>query len=193
MHKLTKIALSLGKNLGLAGLVTLTTTALFTRISQAGNDRFFCQTAIVSGRKVPVTYATTKGQGNVPMIAWVRNDHFVHSYTPTERCQAVARRFQAHYENRTLKYTRTGTVNGYPVICIASYKGGGCPKNQVLVTLKRGSDARQILSQLLDFRGLSNGRFVYLNGTQVFSYENGETYADMEQLLESSADAQTVP
>jgi hypothetical protein len=189
MHKLTNIALKLGKNIFLAGLVTLAATALIPKASQAQSNRFFCQTAIVRGKKVPVTYATTKGQGNVPMIAWVRND-FANSISPRKRCQAVARRFQAHYENRTLKYARTGQVDGYPVICIANYKGGACPRNQVLVTLKRGSDASQVLSQLLDFRGLSNGRLVYLNGEQIFSYEDGETYADMALFLESSADSQ---
>jgi hypothetical protein len=192
MHKHTKSPLRLEINLVLTGLVTLAATTLIPQVSQAQSNRFFCQTAIIRGKKVPVTYAATKGQGNVPIVAWKRND-FSTSLSARQRCQAVSRRFQAYYENRTLKYMRTGTVNNYPVICVANNKGGKCSSNSVLLTLKRGSNASRTLSQLRDFRGLSNGRLVYLNGNQIVSYQDGETYVDIEQLLESSADAQTQP
>jgi hypothetical protein len=183
MNQQTKVALALRKTLGLAGLIAVTATAWMPETTLAQGDRFFCGTARISGKKVPATYAFTPGQGNIPMIVWVRND-FGGSVSARQRCKAVAKRFQAHYENRTLKYIRTGTVSGYPVICVANVRGGACPQNQVLVTLNRGSNPSLVLSQLLDVRSRSAGRVVYLSGEDNIFYEDGEAYIDVEQLLE---------
>ncbi|PSB02421.1 COP23 domain-containing protein [Merismopedia glauca] len=190
MNQYTKFTLALGKILGLAGLMAMTTTVLMPGTSLAKGDRFFCGTARVAGKKVPATYAFTPGQGNIPMIVWVRND-FAGSTSARQRCHAVARRFQTHYENRTLKYIRTGMVSAYPVICIANVRGGACPENQVLVTLNPGTNSSLVLSQLLDVRSRSAGRAVYLSGEDGIFYEEGEAYIDVEQLLELAPSADT--
>jgi hypothetical protein len=183
MNQQTRQALVLGKTLGLAGLMAMMATALNPETILAKGDRFFCGGARVNGKKVPATYAFTPGQGNIPMIVWARND-FRGSVSARQRCYAVARRFQTHYENRTLKYIRTGVVRGYPVICVANVRGGACPENQVLVTLNPGTNPGIVLGQLLDLRSRSAGRAVYLSGEDRVFYEEGETYIDVEQLLE---------
>ena len=172
----------------LTGLaIALGTTAIISQPSYAQRNRFFCDTSQdYRGRTVPATVAYTPGQGSVPMILWVHND-FQGRYTRQQRCQEVASRFQRHYENRTLKFIRTGTVKGYPVLCIASSKGGSCPQNQVLFTLKPGTDAKPILAQLLDLRRRSSGKPLYLSGSGVVFYVEGETYVDVEKLLQVPA------
>jgi hypothetical protein len=190
MNQQTQQALSLGKTLSLAGLIAMMATALNPETSLAKGDRFFCGGARVNGKKVPATYAFTPGQGNIPMIVWARND-FRGSVSARQRCYAVAKRFQTHYENRTLKYIRTGVIKGYPVICVANARGGACPENQVLVTLNPGTNPALVLDRLLDLRSRSAGRAVYLSGEDRVFYEEGEAYIDLEQLLElnPSADA----
>lgn len=168
--------------IGLA--IALGMTAVISQPSYAQRNRFFCDTSQdEQGKTVPATIASTPGQGNVPMILWVRND-FQGRYTQEQRCEEVSSRFQKHYENRTLKFIRTGTVNGYPVLCIASSRGGSCPKNQVLITLSPGTDPEPVLTQLLDLRRRSSGRPIPLSGSEVVFYEEGETYIDVEKLLE---------
>lgn len=167
--------------IGLA--IALGMTAVISQPSYAQRNRFFCDTSQnEQGKTVPATMASTPGQGNVPMIVWVRND-FQGSYTQQQRCEEVASRFQRHYENRTLKFIRTGSINGYPVLCIASSKGGSCPKNQVLITLSPGTDPKPVLTQLLDLRRKVGGTPVYLSGSRTVFYEEGETYVDVEKLL----------
>lgn len=172
---------------GIAALTALGTIAMITQPSYAQRNRFFCDTVIDGrGRSVPATLAHTPGQGNVPMILWVRND-FQGRYTRRHRCQEVAARFQRHYENRTLRFIRTGTVNQYPVLCIASEKGGSCPKDQVLITLSLGTDPKVILAELLDLRRRSSNRPLYLSGNGVVVYVENETYVDVEKLLQIPA------
>jgi hypothetical protein len=192
MKKQSKLTAALGQSLGLAGLLAIGTTAFIAEPSVAQSDRFFCAAVKIDGKKVPATYAFTPGQGYVPMIVWGRND-FVGSLSPAKRCHTVSRRFQRHYENRTLKYIRTGLFGNYPVICVANSKGGACPQNQILVTLNPGSNPGLVLSQLLDVRTRSSGRTIYLSGEDALFYEEGETYVDVEKWLASPAslDAET--
>jgi hypothetical protein len=163
----------------LTGLaLTVSTSIIYSQQANAQPSRFFC----AKRNGVPITFARIPGHGNVSMIRWVSGD--VGGYSRTERCQIVASRFQKHYENKTLKFVRTGTVSGSPVLCIASYKGGACPRNQVLVTLRPGTDPEPVLVQLLDLRNRAAGREVPLSGSNPLSYVDGETYVDVDRLLE---------
>jgi hypothetical protein len=173
------------------GLTLLTVSGLsvaFNQPSVAQQKRFFCGTSKdVQGRTFPATYAYTPGQGNVPMFLWVSDALSGSGLSPAQRCQEVATRFQRHYENKTLRFIRTGAVKGYPVVCIAKSRGGACPENQVLVTLAKGTDAKPVLSQLLDLRRRSSGNPIMLNGGDVVFYEEGEVYVDFDKFLTLSA------
>jgi hypothetical protein len=121
------------------------------------------------------------------MIRWVSKNFSSSRYTPQQRCQDVSARFQSFNDNGTLKFIRTGSVNRYPVLCVANSKGGNCASNAVLVTLRRGSDPQIVLERLLDLRARAAGRTLRLSGSQAVFYEQGEAYVDIEKLLNSSA------
>ncbi|TAD96104.1 MAG: hypothetical protein EAZ96_26260, partial [Oscillatoriales cyanobacterium] len=99
----------------LTGLVvSASTTALFCQPSRAGNNSFFCATL----NRQPVTLVRTP-RGNVPLVRWTSNNYFPPPWTAQRRCEEVGRRFQRNYDNGTLRYINTGTLNGEPVVCAA--------------------------------------------------------------------------
>jgi hypothetical protein len=164
---------------GFAIAVTLGTAA--TEPSAAQSKKFFCSTS----RGVPATVVRTS-KGNVPIIIWVYRDFDYSGWTPEHRCQEISDRFQRYDDRRLLGYIRTGTVNGYPVLCVANYQGGACDRTQVLITLKPGSDAQYYLQSLLETRTHGVRKPVYLSGEkqEVLSRdENGELYADVEEWI----------
>ena len=99
------------------------------------------------------TLLTRDGLLNDPPRLWVM----------TRGCQAIANRFQRYYDNGTLKYMRTGMINGYPVICVGTSTGGSCRQRDVLVTLKWGKNPASILEQMTDLRGRARGEILELN------------------------------
>jgi hypothetical protein len=127
--------------------IALLSTATIAQPSYAEGDTFFCGTI----NDVPVTFVQTS-RGEIPMIRWVSNDFSSVSYTPMRRCQDVSAKFQRFSDNGTLKLITTGIVNGYPVLCLASYPGGKCNNNTVILTLKIGSDSQVVLERLLNLR-----------------------------------------
>ncbi len=130
---------------GLAIALTLGTAA--TEPSAAQSKKFFC------GRSdgAPATVVRKSG-GNVPIIIWVDRSFEASGWTPQRRCQVVSDRFQEFDDLGLLRYIRTGTVNRYPVLCVANYQKRACPSTQVLITLDRGSDAEFYLRALLKTR-----------------------------------------
>jgi hypothetical protein len=121
------------------------------------------------------------------MIRWISNAFSGSNYTPQERCQNVTARFQRYNDNGKLKFIRTGTVNRYPVLCVADFQGGNCDSKAVLVTLKRGRDPQLVLQRLLDLRARAAGRVIQLSGSQVIFYHDGEAYVDIEKLIDIAA------
>lgn len=157
----------------LTGLVVAaSTTALFSQPSRAGNNSFFCGTL----NRQPVTFARNS-RGSVPLVRWTSNSYFPPPWTAQRRCQEVGRRFQRNYDNGTLKYINTGTLNGEPVVCAAVNKDDACTNRTLLFTLKRGSDADATLKRLMDRRGLASG--------YVLS-ETGPGSVDVERYLEDT-------
>jgi Circadian oscillating protein COP23 len=158
----------------LTGLVvSISTIALFCQPSRAGNNSFFCANV----NRQPVTLVRTP-RGNVSLVRWTSNNYFSPPWTAQKRCQEVARRFQRNYDNGTLKYINTGTLNGEPVVCAAVNKDDACTNRTLLFTLKRGSDADATLQRLMDRRGLASG--------YVLS-ETGPGSVDMERYLEGAS------
>jgi hypothetical protein len=163
----------------LTGLaLALGTTALVSQPSYAIGTTFYCGTR----NGAPATIARTS-RGDIPMIRWVSNDFTRLKYTPRQRCQEVSARFQNFNDNGTLKFIRTGTVNKYPVLCLASSSGGACAPKAVIVTLQTGSNPQVVLDRLLDLRARAAGKALDLGGSQLIFYQDGDAYLNIEQLL----------
>jgi hypothetical protein len=132
--------------------------------------------------KVPTTVVKTM-RGNIPMIRWVKA--FTGKYNKVgNRCTEVSARLDRFNRQGKLKFIRTGNVNTYPVLCADSgVTGNTCPNQSVLVTLPKGTDATQVLQQLLDLRARASGRIINLSGTQLVRYSNGDAYVSVDELL----------
>jgi len=123
--------------------------------------------------------------GELPMVRW-SDDSFPPPYTPLERCREVTERFNQFNNNGTLKYMGTGTINNYPVICVAGYRGGDCLPNGLLITLKYGRDPDIALKRILDSRVWATSETVQLsdeNEDGLISEVDGKVYVDVETLL----------
>lgn len=137
--------------------------------------------------KVQKTTIMRTSLGEIPMITWY-DGSFPPPYTPLVRCLEVTARFNKFNNNGTLKYLRTSTLNNYPVICVAAYKGGSCLPNGLLITLKPGSDANETLTRILDSRMWAmTDSPVYLsdkeNSEQLVTEVDGVVFVNIESLL----------
>lgn len=159
-----------------SGFITaaIASTAVMAPFSDANagpaESRFSC----LSRNGTPATVALTK-RGPVPVINWTSTlgDGV---YTPQVRCDIVSKKFQQFYEDGTLNFLTTGRKNGYPVVCVALYKGGACTND--LFTLKPGSNPGRTLRQLMAVRTGSTGP---LNESAA------REYIDVKDLLETGA------
>jgi Circadian oscillating protein COP23 len=120
--------------------------------SNAENRDFFCE----SDKDPPVTIAQTE-RGKKTIIRWVSTKLYG-NLTPQERCKQVSEKFQAAQNNQRLNYLVADNVNRQQVICISDKRNGNC--KDILMTLKPGSDAKKVLRELLDLRGLANGKAI---------------------------------
>ncbi|BAZ37834.1 hypothetical protein NIES4101_37590 [Calothrix sp. NIES-4101] len=156
-------------------------------MSQPGNaqmGKFYCGMS----RGVPATLVRTP-RGNKPMIRWV-DSAFPPPWTPEQRCEEISMRFQRFFDNGTLNFLRAGRLNGQSVLCVASYKGGPCLPNGVLVTLKANKNPREIMQQLLDNRAGSSGDgTIQLSGGRnhpAVTNDQEAAYLDVKQLIGES-------
>jgi hypothetical protein len=89
---------------------------------------------------VPTTVFNYNGKER-QMISWVRS--FANGYTPERRCEEVTGRLNK-YASSSGQFITHGIINQLPVICFTDKKGAGC--NNLLITLKRGDDAKEKLA-----------------------------------------------
>lgn len=122
-------------------------------------------------------------RGRVNLINW--GYKFGEDWTPQKRCSAVSQRFQKFLDNGNLKFIRTGNINKQPVLCVANVRGGLCPEENVLITLKEGTDPEGVLVRLVDFRRSVSGQTLTLSADDPGFYSDGEFYVDMEKFLET--------
>jgi hypothetical protein len=122
-------------------------------------------------------------RGRVNLINWA--NEFSPDWTPQKRCSAVSKRFQNFLDRGNLKYIRTGNVNMQPVLCVANVRGGICPDENVLITLKQGTDPEDVLIRLVDFRRSVSGQTLTLSADDPGFYSDGEFYVDMTKFLEA--------
>jgi Circadian oscillating protein COP23 len=172
--------------LSLIGL-TFGATVGISQSSNAQTGKFYCGMS----RGVPATLVRTP-RGNKPMIRWV-DSAFPPPWTPEKRCEEISARFQRFFDNGTLNFLRAGRSNGQSVLCVASYKGGSCLPNGVLVTLKADKNPRDIMQQLLDNRAGSSGDgTIQLSGSRnnpAVSTDKEAAYVDVKQLIGESCPA----
>jgi len=145
--------------------------------SYAGNNKFFC----TQEDGIPVTKVRSS-RGNETFIRWVVTDF--KKFPASQRCKIVSARFQRYYDNGSLFITSRDNFNGYPVLCIANRKGIPCTSENILVTLKPGSDTGVTLKQIIDFRRGVAASPVNLSGCQAITYDNGDLYLDVKQLVD---------
>ncbi|MEL6500193.1 MAG: COP23 domain-containing protein [Cyanobacteria bacterium J06623_1] len=122
-------------------------------------------------------------RGRVKLINWA--NEFAPDWTPQRRCSAVSGRFQKFLDQGNLKFIRTGNVNNLPVLCVANARGGNCPNDNVLITLKPGTDPEEVLIKLVDFRRSVSGQTLTLSADDPGFYSGGEFYVDMDKFLEA--------
>ncbi len=122
-------------------------------------------------------------RGRITLINWV--NQFAEKWTPQARCVEVSKRFQTFLDQGNLKFIRTGNINRQPVLCVANVRGGDCPDENVLVTLKQETDPEEVLIRLVDFRRSVSGQTLTLSSDDPGFYSDGEFYVDMEKFLDS--------
>ncbi|MBH8573744.1 COP23 domain-containing protein [Nostocaceae cyanobacterium CENA369] len=153
--------------------------------SYALRNKFFCD----QEDGIPVTKVRTS-RGNETFIRWVVQDF--KNFPPANRCQIVSAKFQRYYDNGSLLITSRDNFNNYPVLCIVNRKGAPCTSQNVLVTLKPGTDTGRVLQQILDFRRGVGSSVVNLSGCQAFTYdEQGDLYLDVKQLVDGKECSQS--
>ena len=121
-------------------------------------------------------------RGRIDLINWA--NEFAPDWTPQKRCDAVSQRFQKFLDAGNLKFIRTGNINQQPVLCVANIRGGSCPDDNVLVTLKPGVDPEKVLIDLVDFRRSVSGQTLTLSAEDPGFYSDGEFYVDVEKFLD---------
>ncbi|WP_414572501.1 COP23 domain-containing protein [Nostoc sp. CCY 9925] len=157
--------------------LALAVTATSNQPTYAGNNKFFC----TQENGIPVTKVRTS-RGNEIFIRWVVKDF--KNFPPLKRCQIVSLKLQRYYDNGLLLITTRDNFNNYPVLCITNRKGVPCKSEDLLVTLKPGTDTAIVLEQILDFR--IAGKPVNLGGCQAITYDQGDLYLDVKQLVDDN-------
>jgi hypothetical protein len=143
------------KKIALLYLFATLTFEVFTPVSvnaQSKNEDFFCGTK--NGSLVTKVRAET---GHNKVIVYWRSNRLAGNLTPQERCEKVSNNFQKALDQQ-LFHLVSNEKNGEQVLCASSRKHGTC--ELVLLTLKPGSNARNILREMFDLRGLANGKAI---------------------------------
>lgn len=171
----------MAKKSAIISFTVLSYIVTFNQPSHAqSRNKFFC--AILND--VPTTMVRSS-RGNVPMIRWTVKDFGRSGFTPLKRCQAVSTRFQRYYDNGQVYITSRSKLNGYPVLCISNTKGGSCSSENILVTLKPGTDTGRVAQQIVDFRRGAADKPIELSGSEFVTYVDGEFYLDVKGLVDS--------
>ncbi|MFM6308540.1 MAG: COP23 domain-containing protein, partial [Dolichospermum sp.] len=85
------------------------------------------------------------------------------------------------------------TVNRQSVICGLETDQGACNKKNVLLTMTKNRDPKQVLEILLNTRISASGQAVYLNGNQeehikLTINRDGTASIDIDQVIDSKTE-----
>ena len=157
---------------------TFAIAATFTAITgvrvQSEEPLFSCDTS----SEIPTTVVHSPKHGSVKIIEW-KTTEFGEKFNPNARCKTVSQKFEQYAKAGTLKYFTTGSVNRQPVICAVATKSSPCNAESMLYTLKKGTNARATLKQLLDLRSGS--------GSNALNETEGRIYIDFDKVVETKA------
>jgi hypothetical protein len=120
--------------------------------SNAKPSDFSCETR----KGIPVTIAITE-KGSKVLVRW-QSRRMAGNLTPQQRCERVAEKLQAAQDNTLISHLVARKINGQEVICFSDKKDGDCI--DTFITLKPGSSAKKALGEILDLRGLANGKAI---------------------------------
>ena len=157
--------------------IAIGATAAYAEPSHKQKPIFFC------GKKhgVSTTFARTR-MGDVPIIRWVTTTFNSSGWPPQKRCELVSRRFQKVYENGTLRFITTGTINKQPVVCGTNYIGGSCSITGLLFTLRPTDDPNRVMEQLFEFRDFGNP-LRHSSSNEIFYDDDGDIYIYFEDFI----------
>lgn len=174
----------------LTGLaLALSVTLASNQPSQAQSRQFTC--ALTDN--YPATVVRHPSKGSVPLIVWTKTSQINDQWTPQKRCQEVSDRFQKLQNQGQLRTLKTGTVNGQSVICGLQTDQGSCNRKNVLLTMTKDRDPKQVLEILLNTRVSASGEPVYLSGSKegyikVKINRDGTASVDIDQIIDSKTE-----
>jgi Circadian oscillating protein COP23 len=151
------------------GIVTL-----FEQPSYGQKKMFYCE----KSNGIPTTFVRIEDGSRLDIIHWVSDYGLSQQWTPEKRCQEVSRRFQVSSDRGTLKFIKPGIVKGIPVICAPFRKEAPCTNENLLFTLKPGSNPESTFRRLIDRRALASGnaldessgtKYIYVDIDKYFS------------------------
>lgn len=153
----------------LSGLAILSGLgAVVSPPSYANNHiSFYCDT---SGPLPKTVALNTVNKKAIPVINWYSEFFTGAGFDPLVRCKEISQRFQAKSNDGSLDFITAGIVNRQSVICATTPKGS-CNANNVLFTLKPGSNAAQTLQRLFDVRDLGAGPLFESSGRTYISLQ----------------------
>jgi hypothetical protein len=135
----------------------------------------------VSGR---LATAVKTRKGHVPLVYWDSAAFNSAGFSPQVRCQKVTQRFTNLYGNGQLKYLATGIVRSQPVICGLKVSKSSCNSENMLFTIKPGSDPRNVLRQLNAVRNrAANSAAVNESSAPIAANPSTDTQVDVEDWL----------
>lgn len=150
------------------------TTLISSSPAHSQGANFSCD----SSTGVPATVVESPQHGKVRIIEW-KTTEFGNDFDPQTRCNIVSEKFQKYSQAGTLKYFTTGSVDRSPVICAVASEDLSCSQENMLYTLKKGSNASETLKQLLDVRSGASSSALNETGSRV--------YVDFDQVVEAKA------
>ena len=163
-------------------------TLLGSQPSQAQSREFSCGLS----HGYPTTMVRIP-RGHAPLIVWTDNSRINDTFTPLRRCREVANRFQDFHNKGQLKVIKAGRVNNLPVICGVGNAQESCNSTNVILTVSKGYNPNQVLSQLLNTRNTVSGQPVFLSGNQEGRIKpqkgaDGFASVNFEALINDSSD-----
>ncbi|MFM6057397.1 MAG: COP23 domain-containing protein [Microcystis aeruginosa] len=129
--------------------------AIFTLQSPSQAQAIFECLVPVAGpyAGVPTTAVQVGPNEYKAVIRWTSPYSSGSGYTPKQRCEEVANRFNAlNSRPGGIDIITTGYLNGLPVIYSPSNGRERANRDNVLFTLNRGDDGTRIIQQLFDLR-----------------------------------------
>ncbi|EPF23573.1 MAG: hypothetical protein EWV58_23410 [Microcystis aeruginosa Ma_MB_F_20061100_S19] len=169
-----------------------TLNLLILKPSQAQSRDVFCKDNVrhpKTGQFLPATMVKNPTGNIVEFIYWVEE---VGGKTPRQRCKEISRLIQSRVDDKTWSeaFLRDGNFEDHPVICfVPASEDRECRENEIIITLKKGENAKKILEKILGNRiGLElTGNVSFTYGRKYPAYYI-DIYRFLNQLEEPKAE-----